>query len=186
VLLADVAQVEAVVDSMIAEARHHSKETESARSSDLGAVVTHRSSFWQVLADEQGRATSIIIEPGEHFVPVSADELGALVDVLIENVFAHTPQGIGYHIRVRGMGEGRSELTIEDCGPGFGAASVVRRGASGSGSTGLGLDIVSRTAERSGGAVRTGEAAAGGARVAVAFGAEPGPIERGSEEDRSD
>ena len=118
-LLADVAQVEAAVDSMIGEARHHSKETASARSSDLGAVVTHRSSFWQVLADEQGRATSIIIEPGEHFVPVSADELGALVDVLIENVFAHTPQGIGYHIRVRGMGEGRSELTIEDCRPRF-------------------------------------------------------------------
>ncbi|MEN8113848.1 MAG: HAMP domain-containing sensor histidine kinase [Actinomycetota bacterium] len=169
-LLADIAQLEAAVDAMIAEARRDSRASGAAMTADVGKVVAHRSAFWQVLADEQGRATSLIVDPGVHPVPVPSDELGALVDVLIENVFGHTPQGAGYRIRVRSLGGGRSELSIEDAGPGFGELSAVRRGQSSSGSTGLGLDIVARTAERSGGSVRIGEAPSGGGLVSVVFG----------------
>ncbi len=170
-LLDDVDRVEAAVNSMIAETRRSSTESEEAAATDLGEVVTHRAAFWQVLADEQGRATSIIVGPGEHRVPVPPGELGALVDVLIENVFAHTPQGVGYRIRVGEAASGGATLVIEDSGPGFDTTSAVRRGESGSGSTGLGLDIISRTAERSGGSVRIGEAKGGGAFVEVVFGA---------------
>lgn len=109
----------------------------------------------------------MIVEPGDHLVPVPAHELGALVDVLIENVFAHTPQGTGYQIRVRALGDGRTELVVEDSGSGFDGLGVVGRGESSTGSTGLGLDIVARTAERYGGSFRIGDARAGGALVAV-------------------
>jgi len=170
-LLADVGRMETAVDSMIAEARGRSSYAQPLSEADLGEIVTHRSAFWQILADEQGRATSVIVEPGKHLVSVPAHELGALIDVLIENVFAHTPQGAGYQIRVRAIGDGRSELVVEDAGPGFDRLGVVRRGESTSGSTGLGLDIVAKTAERYGGSLRIGDAQSGGALIVVVFGA---------------
>jgi len=169
-LVADIEQLEAAVDAMITEARRETRSETRTVVADVGDVVAHRSAFWQVLADEQGRATSLIIDAGEHPVPVPPDELGALVDVLIENVFGHTPQGTGYRIHVRSLEDGRTELSIEDAGPGFGVLGAVRRGVSTSGSTGLGLDIVARTVERSGGTVRIGEAPNGGAIVSVLFG----------------
>jgi signal transduction histidine kinase len=43
------------------------------------------------------------------------------------------------------------------------------RGASGGGSTGLGLDIARRTAEAAGGTMRLASAPLGGARVELAF-----------------
>ncbi len=169
-LLADVGRMETAVDSMIAEARGPSSHDQPISVSDLGEIVTHRSAFWQVLADEQGRATAVIVEPGGHLVGAPAHELGALVDVLIENVFTHTPQGTGYQIRVRSLGDGRTELLVEDAGTGFDGFGVVRRGESTSGSTGLGLDIVAKTAERYGGSFRIGESQSGGALVGVVFG----------------
>ena len=168
-LLSDVRRMETAVDSMITEARARSSYDQPISVSDLGEIVTHRSAFWQVLADEQGRATAVIVEPGNHLVPAPAHELGALVDVLIENVFTHTPQGIGYQIRVRSLGDGRTEFLVEDAGTGFDGLGVVRRGESTSGSTGLGLDIVAKTAERYGGSFRIGEAHSGGALVGVVF-----------------
>jgi len=176
-LLADVERMEMAVDAMIAEARGRSRYEQPNPMSDLGEVVSHRSAFWQVLADEQGRAATVIVEPGDHPVPVPSNELGALVDVLIENVFGHTPQGIGYQIRVRMLDDGRSELMVEDGGSGFGGPGVVRRGASTSGSTGLGLNIAAKTAERSGGSLRIDDAEAGGALVAVVFGSVSGGAE---------
>ena len=65
-------------------------------------------------------------------------------------------------------------LTYEDAGPGFPSAEVVRRGMSHAGSTGLGLDIVRRIAERSGGSIEVGTSGTG-ARLEVTFGApDPG------------
>ncbi len=65
-------------------------------------------------------------------------------------------------------------LVIEDDGPGLGFTEQTERGISGGGSTGLGLDITRRTAERSGGAVRIGSGAGGGTRVEVLLGRPPG------------
>ncbi|GMQ86392.1 MAG: HAMP domain-containing sensor histidine kinase [Acidimicrobiia bacterium] len=180
-LLADVERMEAAVNVMIVEARSPSPGPDESAEADLGAVVDHRAAFWQVLADEQGRATSVLTEPGDHLVPVSADDLGALVDVLIGNVFTHTDEGVGYLIRVRTIDDGHCELIVEDAGRGFIASGALRRGHSSSGSTGLGLDIVARTAERSGGTVRLGESDNGGARVEVVFGR---PQQAGATEQR--
>lgn len=168
-LIEDIDRLEAAVDGMIAEARRPQRTGPSGARADLGAIIDHRAAFWQVLADEQGRPTSVVVEPGEHPVPVPEGELGALVDVLIGNVFTHTPEGVGYVIRVGATDEG-TELIVEDAGPGFPASGALRRGQSWSGSTGLGLDIVARTAERSGGGVRLAGGRNGGARVEVLFG----------------
>jgi signal transduction histidine kinase len=168
-LLADIGRLERAVDTMIAEARRAPAEVK-ASVSDLGEVVRHRAAFWQVLADEQGRPTSLLIDDGPHPVGMTGAELGALVDVLIENVFAHTKPPAGYILRVSSQHDGGAALVVEDDGPGFRDISVLRRGMSSRGSSGLGLDIVARAAERAGGAFRIGNSPVGGAQAIVAFG----------------
>jgi signal transduction histidine kinase len=101
-------------------------------------------------------------------VRVGAAELGACVDALLGNVFAHTPEGASMAVRLHPRSEG-ALLVVEDAGPGFEAA-LLERGNSGGGSTGLGLDIARRTAESSGGGLTVSRPAEGGARVEVALG----------------
>jgi signal transduction histidine kinase len=86
-------------------------------------------------------------------VGVAAPELAACLDALLGNVFAHTPQGTSFTVRLRPRAEGGAVLSVADTGPGFADADLVRRGASGGQSTGLGLDIARQAAEASGGSL---------------------------------
>ena len=172
-LRADIDELEREVDQLISAARGPATPEPENVAVDLAQVVRHRSSFWQVLADEQGRPTSVTVEEGDHIVPVSRTELGALVDILVENVFAHTSTGVGYRLRVRQQADDRIALVVSDDGPGFVNLDSATRGASGAGSTGLGLSIVERTAERTGGGMRIGSSRSGGGEVTVVFG---GPV----------
>jgi signal transduction histidine kinase len=61
-------------------------------------------------------------------------------------------------------------LVVADEGPGFPDPSVLHRGRSGAGSTGLGLDIARRTAEATGGSLELGRAAGGGGQVTLRLG----------------
>ncbi len=183
-LQADIDELERQVDGMIQRARNQTSGSGKTDSADLGEVVNHRAAFWQVLADEQGRPTSVTIEPGDHPVELQRADLGALVDVLVENIFAHTPAGVGYRLGVHSLGATQHVLTVTDAGPGFDDLGVVRRGESGAGSTGLGLDIVMRTVERTGGGIRIGTSTDGGGEIAVVFGSpnrHGGGIEEGAE-----
>jgi signal transduction histidine kinase len=181
-LLADITRMENAVDKMIEEARRPTSGTTPPKIADLGEVVRHRASFWQVLADDQGRPTTVFVDPGAHPVEMSEQELGALVDVLIENVFAHTDPGSGYNLRVGDRSDEKIQLTVEDSGAGFRDLSVTRRGKSSTGSTGLGLDIVAKAAQRTGGVMRIGRASTGGAEIVVVFGrAEAGDVPGGEE-----
>ena len=99
-----------------------------------------------------------------HEVPLDAKECGAIIDALIGNVFAHTEPGVGIELRVT-----NTTLVVEDTGPGFTDPKATVRGHSGGGSTGLGLDIARKAAERTGGTLTVNNTATG-ARVTVAFG----------------
>ena len=97
----------------------------------------------------------------------SRADLEALVDVLLDNVFSHTADADAVRITLTATDD-RVDLVVEDAGPGLPAGlDATGRGASGAGSTGLGLSIAARTAEDSGGEVTTGPSDMGGARVAV-------------------
>ena len=173
VLLEDISRLESAVDRMIEQARKPSEER-GPEQADLGAVVRHRATFWKVLADEQERPVDVHTSGGRLSVPMSGQDLGALVDTLMENIFSHTSPGVGYRIEARPGDDGQVVLVVEDSGAGFEHDSALERGESGGGSTGLGLDIVLRAAQRTGGGLKIGESALGGARVEVVFGSGSG------------
>ena len=173
-LLADVDRMEEAVNRMIMEARAPSTQpSEGVPESDLGVVVRHRATFWKVLADEQDRPARVHTADGALPVALTADELGAVVDTLLANVFSYTEPGVGYSLKAGRADDGRAELVLEDDGPGFADMSVLERGTSGGGSTGLGLDIARRAAERTGGVMEIGAGSLGGARVRITFGQRP-------------
>lgn len=105
------------------------------------------------------------LAPGPVLAGVAAPELAAALDALLGNVFAHTPEGAAFEVRLRPRPGGGAVVSVQDSGPGFAGRDPVRRGASGGGSTGLGLDIVRQAAEASGGSLTIGNAATGGQAV---------------------
>lgn len=141
------------VDEVIDEARRPVRE--GVRSGcDAANVVRERAAYWSALAEEEGR--DMVADVPDDPVPIRVGEadLTAALDALLGNVFAHTPGGTPFAVRLRRAGEHEVTVTVADDGPGFGTRDPVSRGSSGR-STGLGLDIVRRTVEAAGGRLRT-------------------------------
>ncbi len=163
-LRADVDRLDRMVDEVIREARRPLREDIPA-SADVCASARERCAFWAVLAEDQDRAFVVDIPAGPLVVAAEGRDLGDALDALIGNVFSHTDEGIGMRVAVGGGGPANAWLEVSDDGPGFSSDEVLRRGLSVSGSTGLGLDIARRLAERTGGSIEIGSSPTGGARV---------------------
>lgn len=162
------------VDHLIDEARRPDRRR-TQRWSDAAEVVSARVEFWRPLADDEGRSFAAEIGEPPMTLAVPERDLGATVDALIGNVFAHTPPGTSMGVSLR-RENGEIRLFVEDSGPGFDEdIDVVRRGESGASSTGLGLDIARRMAESIGGGVTLGRSDLGGAAVVVTV---PEAVER--------
>ena len=173
-LRAHVDQLQRTVDAVVLEARRPLRSGMPG-SCDAVAITAERVRFWEPLASDQGR--TLTFSPAEEplRVALAAVDLVDLLDNLLDNVFAHTPEGADVVLTVRpcaGLGGRRMvELVVADSGPGFpDHEEPVTRGTSGSGSTGLGLDIVRRIARSSGGSASLGPSEAGGALVSVVLG----------------
>src|SRR5690606_31996937 len=71
-----------------------------AKPCDVSEVVAERLEFWAVLATQQDRPWERYFTPRPTPVRFPQDELAAVVDALIGNVFRHTPQGTAFAVRV--------------------------------------------------------------------------------------
>ncbi len=167
--------LEQTVDEVIRAARRPAKI--GLVTCDAVAVVAERTAFWRPLAEDTDRAMTVELADGELPVRVPGDDLGTCMDILLENVFAHTPEGAALAVRLSRRAAGGAWLVVADDGPGFGNAGPPERGNSGGGSTGLGLDIVRRIAEASGGTLTLGRSASGGGAVTVGLGAATRPVD---------
>lgn len=157
-LTADVDELVLQVDAVISHARQPAHEvTEAGAVTDLVSVVRERMDFWQVLAEEQSRPVRVDLPSARCLVSAPPDDVGAALDALLDNVFAHTPESTGFGVTVSPEPEGGALLTVLDDGAGFSDRAVLDRGQSRAGSSGLGLDIAVRLAERSGGWAQIGD-----------------------------
>ncbi|GAA2113733.1 HAMP domain-containing sensor histidine kinase [Nocardioides bigeumensis] len=166
----DLDRLQVMVDHVVTEARRSEREGLVVGAPGV-AVLTGRARFWAPLAEDQGRRLTIEAEVPEASVRASRADLEALLDVLLDNAFTHTPEGAALAVHVAARRSGGLVLTVDDDGPGFpDGVDVVRRGASGADSSGLGLAIAHKTATESGGGLVVGRSPSGGGRVVVELG----------------
>jgi len=162
-----VRALEADVDDLIRTAARVT--TLSAATCDATKVVRDRMAFWAALAEHQGRLCECECVPGEALVGLTDKDVGAVVDALVGNVFQHTPPGTPIATSVVRYA-GWVTLVVEDGGPGIvNTATALRRGASGHGSTGLGLDIARHAVVATGGTIHIDRGRLGGARIRLRF-----------------
>jgi signal transduction histidine kinase len=166
-IVAGVEAVNRAVTDVIQQARRRGGTPDRAVT-DAAVVVRSRVAFWAVLAEDTERELTVDVQPGLLPVALGRADLEACVDALLGNVFAHTPHGTEFAVRLSAV-PGGARLVVADDGPGPPAEAVLGRGVSGSGSSGLGLDIVRRAAERTGGSVALSPGERGGLTVTVTF-----------------
>jgi signal transduction histidine kinase len=164
---AAVVDLEDAVTSLIAEARRPIT-VDAGGPADLAVIAHDRVVFWSALADDQGRILTSELDGGPLPVPASGRDLEAALDALLGNVFEHTPDEAALGVTLHRVDDCEAQLLVDDAGPGLDPGRV-RRGRSGGGSSGLGLDIARRTAEAAGGSLAVDRSPLGGARVALTF-----------------
>jgi signal transduction histidine kinase len=136
---------------------------------DFAAVVRDRFAFWEVLAEDQGREVALKISSTTPCqVAIVESDLTTIVDALLDNIFSHTEEGVGFEVTVSVVGNS-VRLLVDDSGDGLPMDYKPTRGASSSGSTGLGLDIVGRIVESGGGSFTIRRRASGGTRAEVSL-----------------
>ncbi|MFF5888857.1 sensor histidine kinase [Streptomyces globisporus] len=183
---AAVQQLEHEVDTIIRTAREQRPQTQGGQSEagcDASEVIRERMGFWSALAEDEGREVRLAGVDRTVRIPVARPELAAALDALLGNVFRHTPEGTAFAVDVHHSGDAVIVL-VSDAGPGIDdPKAALARGASGRagarGSTGLGLDIVRRVAESTGGDLRIGRSVLGGTEVRIWIGLHGNRPERG-------
>ncbi|WP_037779995.1 sensor histidine kinase [Kitasatospora purpeofusca] len=172
-----VAQLEREVDQIIRSARRAPEDAPAVTvGCDAAEVIRERVGFWSALAEDEGRRWQLAGADRETPVPVQRGDLAAAVDALLGNVFRHTGVGTAFSVDVLATGSSVIVL-VGDAGPGFTdpeAAMVRGEGHGGEGSTGLGLDIVRKLAEATGGDLALGRSAVlGGAEIRLRLRSRP-------------
>ncbi|ARF55439.1 sensor histidine kinase [Streptomyces gilvosporeus] len=176
---AAVAQLEREVDQIIRTAREqkaHTQQVAAAAGCDAAEVIRERMAFWSALAEDEGRTVRIAGADRPVRIPVARPDLAAALDAMLGNVFRHTPEGTAFAVDVHNADDAVIVL-VSDAGPGIEDPDAALRrghGGGGDGSTGLGLDIVRRLAESTGGDVRIGRSVLGGTEVRVWLAREDG------------
>ena len=166
-----VAQLEREVDQIIRSARRAPEDAPAvAVGCDAAEVIRERVGFWSALAEDEGRRWQLAGAERHAPVPVQRGDLAAAVDALLGNVFRHTAVGTAFSVDVLAT-DGSVIVLVGDAGPGYSdPAAALRRGEGhgGEGSTGLGLDIVRKLAESTGGDLALGRSAVlGGAETTL-------------------
>ncbi|SCK19860.1 HAMP domain-containing sensor histidine kinase [Streptomyces sp. WMMB 322] len=184
-----VAKLESEVDHIISTAREQREQRAQttgnmeASACDAAEVIRERMSFWSALAEDEGREARLAGVDRPVRVPVARAELAAALDAMLGNVFRHTPVGTAFSVDVHHGGPASNSVIVlvSDAGPGIADPDAALRRGHGDGkpgSTGLGLDIVKRVAESTGGDVRVGPSVLGGTEIRVWLTLDGGDAER--------
>jgi len=168
-----IAHLERTVDAVVKDARRPVRST-LGRSCDAAIVVRDRVDFWSALAVDQDRDLTVSIPSTPKPVAMDASDLVDVIDALVDNVFAHTPDGTAFAVSLATREPGLVWLEVSDAGTGAIGSDVTTRGHSTGDSSGLGLDIVRRAAVASGGGLLVAASPSGGMLAVVTLGVAQG------------
>jgi signal transduction histidine kinase len=162
-----IVEVQRAVDLIVKEARRGVRD-DMVLACDAAKVVRERIAFWSALAEDQGRPFRQDVPRGSVQVAMPAPDLVDVIDICIDNVFAHTAEGVAFGVTLVDGDE--VVLVVTDEGPGFATPhssdaaddEVVGR-------SGVGLQIVERLATGFGGSMRTSAPGVAGATVTVSL-----------------
>jgi signal transduction histidine kinase len=131
---------------------------------DAVAVTAARVAYWTPLAEDQGRSLRVSLPLQPVRVALGMPDLADLLDICIDNVFAHTGEEVGLSVTLTTQGA-TALLVITDDGPGF----TAEPGAPRQGSSGFGLQIVRRMLAKAGGSLYTSPPGQAGGRVELSL-----------------
>ena len=114
---AHVEHLQRTVDAIVKEARRPVLSSLD-RGCDAASVVRERVEFWSALAADQGRAVTVEVPHRAMPAALDASELADALDVLLDNVFAHTPEGTAFEVALSHDSAGAVRLEVIDSGPG--------------------------------------------------------------------
>lgn len=172
-----IAALQQGIDAIVSEARRPVLADVSPRC-DVVATVRDRIAFWQVLAEDEGRPLTVRLPESPVTVAMATGEVRDVLDILVDNVFAHTAEGVAFSVAVE-LSADKDEVCLTVVDAGGGAARVGDRapGQDGEanadapgdrpGRTRFGLGVVRRAAAAAGGALHVDRAADGGLRARV-------------------
>jgi len=156
-----IGQLQVAIDEVVREARRPLRE-DLPVDCDAVAVAAARIEYWRPLAEDQQRTLVATLAAGPLPVGLSALDLGDVLDICIDNVFAHTADGTPLTVELD-AGAATVHLVVRDGGPGFPTeASAPRPGTSG-----LGLQFARTTVERAHGTLTTSPGGRPGALVSI-------------------
>ncbi len=156
-----VGQLQVAIDDVVRQGRRPLREDLST-GCDAAAVVAARLDYWRPLAEDQGRAVDLHLPPQPVQVTLGQLDLGDVVDICIDNIFAHTPDGTGFRLSLE-ADDHQAVLVIGDEGAGFPLAAPQQR----RGTSGLGLQLARRTVEEAHGSLHTSVPGHPGAEVRI-------------------
>jgi signal transduction histidine kinase len=168
----DVENMSRLVNQLLEMAELETFVIGRSETADLVAVSAEIAAFLAPIALAQDKRVAVTGARKPILVPGNAEMLGRAVRNLVENALVHTPPHTTVEIEVDPAGA----IIVSDHGPGVPAAEreqifrrFWRRDRRRQGSSGLGLSIVSRIAERHGAAISVDNRPGGGAAFTLSF-----------------
>jgi signal transduction histidine kinase len=171
----DVENMSRLVNQLLEMAELETFVIGSDEIADLVAVAAEVAAFLAPIALANNKRVAVTGARGPVIVHGNADMLGRALRNLIENALVHTPPQTTVEIAI----DARGAISVYDRGPGVPPAEreqifhrFWRRDRRRQGSSGLGLSIVSRIAERHGARVSVADRPGGGATFTLSFSAQ--------------
>jgi signal transduction histidine kinase len=151
--LREADRLEAMIAELLALARSTAHGDQIAV--DLAGVARDHAAAWTAIFARAGRRVSVTTDDGAAVRAVaSRGTVGQVLDVLLDNALRHGAGPVTIHVRQNAR---LATLTVDDAGTGVAADATERifdRGASRTGSTGIGLHLARALARADGGSLR--------------------------------